>query len=156
MTLRLLFHGGMCCAVKTLYGFTYDYQSDLSKCMSVAEKKITNHDSNGMSVTSDMDFFTDEAPTESYEDRLKRLIEFCKRRRPQGIIEATLILESTSWTQTKWVPILESYGFTLSCKGRNSNSSNVVGVFHLVYGDQEPMDYDDEYDIDDEEEEDYD
>jgi hypothetical protein len=140
MTLRLLFHGGMCCGVKTLYGFPMTKTPETYTQSAKEKKKKVDNDADGSKVSSDMDFFTEEAPAENVIARLDRLIDFCKKRRPSGIIEATLI-DGLAWTsmseynQVKtYEPYLLERGFKLSCKNKNSNSGNTVHVYHLCYG----------------------
>lgn len=137
--LTLLFHGGYCCGIKTLFGFPHllteksvrDYPGE---CSAVAATEVRDFDASGLATRSDQSFFTDEAPKESYLDRLDRLIAFCQRRRPKGIIEATLV-----GTQKGWLPILKERGFVESTSGLNSNSGNTVHVFHLAYVDKAPV-----------------
>lgn len=57
---RLVFHGGLCCGIKTIYGFTYrptDELDGLDPC-----KSKDSSDKYGAHVKSKQRFFTDEAP----------------------------------------------------------------------------------------------
>lgn len=135
--LNLYFHGGMCCAIKTIAGFPYyaaetGYKAQSSKTKS----KRLNNDRNGHHVTSETPFFTGEAPRESTEDRLDRLIKWCKEERPQGCIEVALARSNYGdWDQNKlWGPLLEEHGFKVTVpEFLNSNSGNFVTIYHLVY-----------------------
>lgn len=157
MGLELLFHGGLCCGIKTLQGFTWG--KPFHACCPVVKKHDDNRDTRGDHVQSNLPFFTDEAPKESYEERLDRLIKWCKERRPQGAIEAVLassyikgerpeptvcdcgecdepcVLENDMVSQVEyWGPVLESHGFKLSAPPfKNSNSGNYIYIYHLVY-----------------------
>jgi len=85
------------------------------------------------------------APKETNLERLDRFIAFCKERRPAHIIEVTLAddpnnnynakSEYIGYTyQTKmWGKILTDRGFKKVTEGKNSNSGNVVSVWHLTY-----------------------
>ena len=132
--MRLVFHGGKCCGIKTIYGF--DSPSDIVSA--VKKKSVTNKDAYGEHVGSNMDFFTDAAPKETQKERLDRLIAFCMKRRPQGIIEVTLAQHRNHYfDQVKpWGPLLRKRGFRCVTKALNSNSGNTVHVFHKVYGEQ--------------------
>lgn len=150
MTLRLVFHGGKCCAIKTIYGFSMSPKQTSWKCPETSKSSKRTQDKRGNHVNSDMDFFTDEAPLESYEARLDRLIAFCRRERPAGIIEAVLMEypdydkkdENGSWLpkegsgQMPWEPELLKRGFVkVTGPVLNSNSSNYIHIYHLVYND---------------------
>lgn len=151
MSLRLVFHGGKCCAIKTIYGFSMSPGTETYKCMETEKHSKRTQDKCGNHVNSDMDFFTDEAPMESYEARLDRLIEFCRRDRPAGVIEAVLMqhqdygkgeAKSGFWPpkegsgQMPWEPELIKRGFVkVSGPIFNSNSQNYVNIYHLVYND---------------------
>jgi hypothetical protein len=139
--MRLLFHGGKCCGIKTLYDFGFDGPDALVGA--VEAKKETNKDEYGHDVSSEEDFFTDEAPKETKLARMDRLIAFCKRRRPAGIIEATLAtsyyLEYDQVSQG-WPELLKERDFKLVNMNVNSNSENTVHVYHLNYNE---MDEDD-------------
>lgn len=133
--MRLVMHGGKCCGIKTIYGFD---DSPDEWTGSVAKKNTTDKDTFGEHVGSNVDFFTDEAPEETFKARLDRLIAFCIKRRPHGIIEATLsdyASYGSSWMdqRTLWQPLLRKRGFKLVTKALNSNTQNNVYVYHKVY-----------------------
>jgi hypothetical protein len=130
--MRLVFHGGKCCGIKTIYGF----ESPDSLLSAVEEKSQNNIDAAGGHVSSNIDFFTDAAPQETEKERLDRLIAFCIKRRPAGIIEVTLAeSHHLYWSQIpKWGPLLRKRGFKCVNKCRNSNSGNTVHVFHKNCG----------------------
>jgi len=139
--MRLAFHGGMCCGIKTIYelGFPNDTSPPLTK------KDKDNSDVGYSAVKPTHSFFTDAAPKETNLERLDRFIAFCKERRPAHIIEVTLAddpnnnynakSEYIGYTyQTKmWGKILTDHGFKKVTEGKNSNSGNVVSVWHLTY-----------------------
>jgi hypothetical protein len=131
--MRLVFHGGKCCGIKTIYGLGTDPDEILE-----SEPKAPyprNHDSAGEHVNSNLDFFTDEAPEESAKDRLDRLIAFCEKRRPCGIIE--IVLADSQYPMfdqlPPWEKLLRRRKFKrVTPKGGifNSNSGNNVHVYH--------------------------
>lgn len=126
--MKLVFHGGKCCGIKTIYdlGFEPSFED-----YGVDKKKAVNHDKYGNTVRSDLEFFTDEAPNEPLKDRLKRLIEFVKKKRPSGIVEVVLQKGRFADQVTPWEPILLSHGFKLVNRFPNSNSSNDIYIYHL-------------------------
>ncbi len=141
--MELVFHGGKCCGIKTIYGFP-DYPTDLEEEIVTAKKSADrNHDRCGDHIRSDLPFFTLSAPEETAEARLRRYIDFCKERRPAGCIEVTLISKLNSpcacgvceiRSQAEiWEPLLFELGFHPVTAFKNSNSGNEVTIYHLVY-----------------------
>jgi hypothetical protein len=136
MALRLVFHGGKCCGIKTIHGLEYNPTDNVP---AVEKKKFMENDEYGQEVKSDLDFFTDAAPKETYLQRVDRMIAFCERHRPQGIIE--IVLADTTYEpggyydQTRnWAPLLRRRKFRCVNKCKNSNSGNTVHVFHRNSG----------------------
>jgi hypothetical protein len=131
-------HGGKCCGIKTIYGFSFDDPSEMEE--EVSAKPAINKDQFGHHVSSDLDFFTDAAPEETQKKRLDRLIKFCEKHRPRGIIEVTLAdssYESGDYNQLLlWKNILHRRKFKIVNKCKNSNSGNTVYVFHRNSGEQ--------------------
>lgn len=140
--MELVFHGGKCCGIKTIYGF-FNAPWDMTSRRESCEER--NQDKYGHSVRSDLSFFTDEAPKETYKERLVRFIDFCKRRRPRHMIEVVLSNQSFSVYNNEthefesirqidlWGPILEELGFLPVTTFNNSNTGFNVTVYHLVY-----------------------
>jgi hypothetical protein len=132
--MRLVFHGGKCCGIKTIYGFERpDY------FVSPEEKRgFICPDEYGHHVSSDTDFFTDEAPEETELERFDRLIEFCENHRPNGIIEA--VLASSDYKDYNQPPFWEEHflkrNFKLVNQCLNSNSGNTVYVYHRNSGEK--------------------
>ena len=132
--MHLGFHGGKCCGIKVIYGF-YDKPDVMLE--SLPKIKANNGDQYGESVYSDTRFFHEEAPEETATSRLDRYIEYCLKRRPSGIIEITLA-DSVVFNQVAvWGNILRKRGFRCVTKAFNSNSGNIVHVYHKVYGQPE-------------------
>jgi len=138
--MRLAFHGGMCCGIKTIYelGFPNDTSPPLTK------KDKDNSDVGYSAVKPTHSFFTDAAPKETNLERLDRFIAFCKTNRPAHIIEVALADHpannykagsvSCYPYQTKlWGQILTDRGFKKVTESKNSNSDNVVSIWHLTY-----------------------
>lgn len=149
MSLNLYFHGGKCCGIKVIKGFPHYPEKcncdDPDDCWCDTENHTQealkaeshrNNDSYGHDVSSDIPFFTDNAPEEGVEGRFVRLVEFCKRRRPQGAIEIALATQPDGeFDQNEmWGPMLEKHGFKVTVPPfLNSNSYNRVTIYHLVY-----------------------
>lgn len=135
--MQLLFHGGLCCGIKTIQGF----DDPESKLYPVEKLTVNDNDQSGGRQTGpSVSFFTDEAPQETVEERFVRLIEFCKRRRPQGMIE--LVLAGNVWVDVRskrkmmndvWQPIVEKHGFKCVAQAKNINTSNICYVYYLEY-----------------------
>lgn len=149
--MKLLYHGAKCCGVKHIEGLEYK-PGDISyeqraKTAEERKKAPTNADAYGHSVSSDQDRFFDGAPTETCEDRLRRLIRYVARYRESNIIEVIVAYRCDEngeieivdnygieyyWNQHHWLPALEKIGFKSVTKAFNSNSNNVCDVHHLV------------------------
>lgn len=152
----LVFHGGLCCGIKTVYGFPYGTGIDFArKCPvpGVAEQKPHgNPDRQGRPVQSDLYFYTEKLPAETTEERLVRYIKFMEEHRPRNILEATLITPC----QDGAIALLEEYGFKKVNQWENSNSGNTVVVLHKniegpVVAEEEDDDYEDFWECEDDE-----
>lgn len=137
--MRLVYHGGQCCGIKIIKDFpwltTDSIKTELT--CAVKRKEVTNKDKYGNTVSSNDDFFTDEAPKETYPERLDRLINFVRVNRPKHIIEAVLADGRYSNQSYLWGPILEERGFKKVTSALNSNSGNTCHIYHLVVNDVE-------------------
>lgn len=107
----------------------------------LSERESGGKDAGGSHVKSDESFFFGEAPKETAEQRLDRYIEFMHKYRPRNILEAVIVPYYGGITsdddddhvyQARWVPVLESRGFKKVNEAGNSNSSNIVQVWHLI------------------------
>lgn len=126
------YHGGGCCGIKTigLYGNTSPTTFQPSRHGS---EVVTHADSIGASYSKTSDFFHEKAPRESGIDRFDRLLDYLYRRRPGHLVEVVLINHPDHWaSQYRWVPILLERGFKEVVTFQNSNSKNLLTVFHLV------------------------
>lgn len=132
--MQLVFHGGKCCGIKTVYcmGTSPDEKHEALEKLA----RRNNRDQTYGDVSSDMRFFTDDAPEESGKDRLKRYITFMERNRPRNVLEVVLCeFSRCEWQdQTAWVPTLEELGFKLVNRHSNSNSGNFIQIWHLNVG----------------------
>lgn len=127
--MHLVFHGGKCCGIKTIYGFERDPEDELDALPAIPKNSadIMYH-----TVGSNIRFFHLAAPEESRLKRLDRYLDFVKKHRPSHIIEVTLAESDDRYlNQTIWFPLLEERGFIRVNKAKNSNSGNIVHVFHL-------------------------
>lgn len=145
--MHLGFHGGLCCGIKTIYGFPVKPEGNVYE---LEKTSINNADQQGNQVSSNDRFYHLEAPKEPALDRLKRYIDYLKEHRPQGIVEVVLAETTeesykTYCQYTNWNDTLLELGFKESVSARNCNSGNIVHVYHLVIAD--PYDYDDDDDF---------
>lgn len=110
----LLLHGGQCCGIKHIAGlgyFPYSRLDPLPKGFIAYERS---------------------APSETYVERLDRYLQFLADENPGGIAEVVLAdVEGDGKGQlTSWPPILEERGFREVNCCFNSNSGNMIYVFH--------------------------
>lgn len=141
--MKLVFHGGECCGIKTIYDFGFGKNSPNDLEEAVEERPEVSHDQHADTVNSDLEFFTDAAPEETRKKRLDRLIAFCERERPRGIIEINLSdgkayshwqnYEGYNQVRT-WKNLLHKRKFKIVNKCKNSNTGNTVYVFHRNSG----------------------
>lgn len=125
----LVFHGGECCAIKTIHELSYDPDEEQEEVKAIEPR---NHDQVAAQVNSQMSFFTGEAPEETALERLDRLIAWCEKKRPNGIIEITLAdNQYPCYNQERiWGPLLVEREFVCVNSCFNSNSQNRVYVYH--------------------------
>jgi hypothetical protein len=128
--LKLVNHGGLCCGIKTIYGFYGNPKNTVGELP--ACPGVNNGDAYGRQSSSNERFFTDEAPSETYEERVDRYIEFIKRRRPQHLIE--VVFEHNQLDCYGWRPWLKKHRFRKVSTFLNSNSGNYVTVYHKAIG----------------------
>lgn len=133
--MQVAYHGGQCCGIKVIYGFSSNPREVLGKVVanpisSVQAYSLQNKDRRGATVSSDLNPCLKDFPAQTGIERLDALVEWVKEWRPEGIIEITL----TDAYQKKWYPLLKSRKFKQVAKFYNSNSGNIVRIFHLIYG----------------------
>lgn len=126
--MKLGLHGGLCCGVKTIYGF---FDSPLLSLSAIGSSKPLNKDKYGNNFSTTESFFTGEAPYERYKDRLARYIAFCKKTRPQGMLEVILIVGDQT---DPWEEILLDHGFKVYVPDwKNSNTGHTLRLYNLIY-----------------------
>lgn len=137
LNLRMTNHGGHCCGMKQIFGFNTNGRDDTNERGYISYKNVTEvpkkyaNVNNYTAVDDDTLRDTKYIPPETTAERLDRFLGFMKER--QGIIEIILAESPYSWMdQSVWVPIVESRGFIEVSQCYNSNSSNVIHVYHLV------------------------
>jgi len=165
--MQLVFHGGKCCGIKTIYGLGYGPNAPTAIQPALeALPKRDDRDQCGWDCSSEDRFFHEEAPKESATDRLDRYIDYMKRRRPCNIVEIVIAIRNDNfdWScQRFWPDVLKEKGFKEVNRHLNSNSGNTCAVFHLNIDedypgkdDSHPWDEDDDDCDDDYEDEDED
>jgi len=145
--MKLFFHGGKCCGIKHIEGF--NATPDSLVCAE-EEGHFRDNDSMGWDVTTEYPFFTAGAPEETGRERLDRYLNYLLEHRPGGIVEVVLV----HYQKEMWHDLLTEKGFKIVSQTLNSNSSNVIYVYHLIMEWGEPDD-DDDYDPFDDSDDDY-
>lgn len=139
--LHIANHGALCCGVKHIRNFGNSPDQLHSALESAYKKhpvqgKVTsdcNHDDKwGNEVKSVDRFYLDEAPQETAEKRLERYLAYIAKWRPSHLVEITLCESDSGFGQEKWFPVVEKLGFNMVTRFKNSNSDNMVRVYHLV------------------------
>lgn len=136
----LVYHGGACCGIKTICDFPYDPGGPDETVDALEKLKF-----DWMTPTKPGDrWFTPAAPEETATKRLDRYIEYCRNQTPGCLIEAVVAVnngEDDMCCQRFWFEPLLARGFVEVNKFLNSNSDNIVHVFHLVIDDYNPDTY---------------
>lgn len=120
--MRMILHGGQCCGIKHIYDLGWSPTSMLA-----AKRKTRKLKSEATCyMSSKKDFHYPSAPAETYLQRLDRYLAFLDTKRPKGICE--IILSDDQLVH--WRGILEERGFKLVNKCKNSNSGNMIHIYH--------------------------
>lgn len=117
------YHGGACCGIKHIWHLPSSPSHELSR----KGKHKAGPNEAAQYYRGNASFFPIAAPQEKASDRLNRIIDYIKSRRPGGIIEIVL----ASWQLLPWREHLKSIGFVEVNKVRNSNSGHTIHVYHL-------------------------
>jgi hypothetical protein len=130
--MRLGYHGGLCCGVKTIF----EMGTPGTVAVPLDEYEQADDDLSGEEISSDSPFFTGAAPSENNVERLDRYLAYLKKYRPRGIVEICLATNPRDpqdyWSQEYWFKPLKERGFKMVTEGPNSNSGNIIHIFHLV------------------------
>ena len=121
-------HGGKCCGIKTIRGF--NWHPDYS--VRGRDKRTLSHESPdliGVSTNIGKSFHTPALPQETGRERLDRLIEYVRMKRPSHMIEAVL----NNYQLPYWGQLLRERGFRMVTTYTNSNTQCRIFVFHLVF-----------------------
>jgi hypothetical protein len=137
--MKIAFHGGKCCGIKTIHGLGSKPDDLLTELTNKAPitAAAENPDQFGMNVSSETNFFYGDAPAETFIQRLDRYIEYLDKKRPNGVIEIALCDYSHYGEDSKlynqvvpWEPLLLERGFKLVTDCFNSNSKNRIFIYH--------------------------
>jgi hypothetical protein len=133
---RISLHGGDCCGIKHIHNLGYyphvgiASRRALPVNTSFGQKAVRSvNDMRHANKKADCDFYNLSAPVETYEKRFKRFVSFIKEHREHGIIEVTINI----FSQKAWKPVLKEQGFKTVSSGNNSNTGNIIEIWHLVY-----------------------
>jgi hypothetical protein len=156
--MKLIYHCAMCCAIRHIYGFGENPSGKLCK-YTPKEKEGDEPDLRGTHVNSNWEMPYGERPEETYLERLVFFLEYLKKKRPSGLVEVCLARlpcgygekveelyhwdnewtdgEKLKWCEEEcdqrlWFPVLLELGFREVAQLVNSNSDNIVHVFHLI------------------------
>jgi len=132
--LKISFHGGKCCGIRHIYGFTYFTTQNSLEPELLANDKFEWSDRYGHDVSSANNVFHKAAPAESLYERLDRYIKFLRWYRPGGVVEVCLAKSKNYFDQIAMHEAeLFKHGFHLVTElPYNSNSKNVIRIYHLV------------------------
>ena len=134
MALKISFHGGKCCGLKHIHGFThYPFVKALEPEL-LANNEFESLDRYGRDVSSATNVFHKAAPAEPLYDRLSRYIQFLREFRPGGVVEVCLAKKKDDFDQIAMHEAeLFKHGFRLVTElPYNSNSKNVIRIYHLI------------------------
>ncbi len=121
-------HGGRCCGIKNIWNFPYSPSTMLGE--KKYKKVSSNADFLGHGVRKEFNFHQRARPKETAEKRLKAVVAYIKKRRPQGLIEVVL----TCHQLINWENTLVELGFKEVTSFKNSNTFGTrLHVFHLAY-----------------------
>lgn len=124
----LAFHGGACCGIKHIHALGY---SPTALAATQPVMSAPTYWDSYQTIYRDKSF-----PTETYLDRMKRLLLYAKATWPQHMIEVTTASRSFMSGQTQnWDAALLELGFVRGHEWTNSNSSNKVRLYHLSWDD---------------------
>ncbi len=120
--MRLILHGGKCCGMKQIFGMGHSV-SEMCPAKR-ATKRLANEGDQYLS--SKKDFHYPAAPAETMGARLDRYLALLDAHRPQGICEIIL----ADHQLYVWRDFIKERGFVEVNKCKNSNSGNMIHVFH--------------------------
>ena len=136
MSTNLLYHGGHCCGIKHIYGFTQKPSDKMPKMKKWVRKFKANGDYVYDSTGINGPYFQQEAPAETALKRFQRFVDHWNKYINNGILEVVLADNDTydniGLQQTEhWGKHVLAAGFKLVSSCKNSNSSNRINVYHL-------------------------
>lgn len=87
--MEIYFHGGKCCAIKTIANLNYTPTFSFSPREKT--KKVTHRDRQGSHVSTGEPFYWQERPRETGAQRFDAYLDYLRRVRPYGIVEVTIV-----------------------------------------------------------------
>ena len=114
----LVAHGGYCCGIKTIFGFAVNPKTILPATTSQQLKAVAPSSA-----------FSGSLPAQTYAERFEAYIAYQMRAQSRGIIEVVLINSQIK----NWKDLLDKHDFKETFSAKNSNSGNIVHVFHMAY-----------------------
>lgn len=115
----LVGHGGNCCGIKTIFGFATNPADGVPAMTGSQLKSLVPASVFGGSL-----------PAQTCGERFEAYMAYQQRLQSKGIIEVVLI----DCQITNWQSLLDKHDFKETFSAKNSNSGNIVHVFHMAYG----------------------
>lgn len=130
MSMKLSFHGGNCCGIKVIHGFMWGGPADYEEKL----KDVPQPPDEGEQYIDPeyTRFYWKSRPVETGLTRFKVYLEYCKKHRPNGIVE--VVFADFQIEDTKWEQVLYDHGFKKVNSCLNSNSGNRIHIYHLNMG----------------------
>lgn len=120
-------HGGRCCGIRQIFGFG-QHPETLLYTRNVTDIANINLYDLPFAVSEK---FPEKEPAETALQKLDRYIAYNDKLYPSGVLEAVLAESQYHWLDQKvWMPLLEARGFELVTSNRNSNSGNIIHIYH--------------------------
>lgn len=141
MTMTIKNHGGKCCGVKHIHGFSYS-PNVLVAALPACE---VYHGAAGEMNNPGKAFHPSGLPTQKGHERLDALLKYLDEKKPSHLVE---IILPVSWS-THWKKTLEDRGFKLVTSFVNCNTIANLDVYHRVTSKPVDKDYDDGEEIED-------
>lgn len=121
--LRLVCHGGKCCGIKHIYSFP-----NKNTILNAEPARGSVKGAYAQQHSPGKRYFCRAAPKETALERLDRLLAFCKKEQPGGMVEVVL----NQGQDKEWGDILDQRGFILGPRFKNSNTYGILQVYWLV------------------------
>lgn len=127
-------HGGKCCGIKTIHSLGTD-PNYVFMAVDVFER--AKNAGAALAFSPGAHKCPAEEPAETATQKLDRYLGYNDRLYPSGVVEVVLAdSRHNIFNQKDWIPVLLARGFVPVTENPNSNSLNVITIYHrrLVKG----------------------